>query len=113
NSFFIIVNYFVINDSTVISSCCSTPSKSISVGAKSASLPSLLTSTPSLVTITGTGFVVCVVIGDSVSVNTSSELPWSAVIIAVPFIDNILSTTSPRHSSTASIALIVGSSIPL
>ena len=57
----------------------------------------------------GTRLVVCAVMGLTPSLWTiCSALPWSAVIMAMPPIFSVASTTLPTHSSTVSTALTGG-----
>ena len=69
-------------------------------------------STPCAVTMNGTGFVECAVFGEPSGSSMLSALPWSAVTISAPPLSCTASTTRPRHSSTASIALTAAGITP-
>ena len=61
----------------------------------------------------GTRLVVWAVMGLPSGWSMTSALPWSAVIMAMPPISIVASTTLPTHSSTVSTALMAAGSTPV
>src|SRR6185436_16741680 len=97
----------------VISGGCSIPSSASAVGATSARMPSPDSESAPAVTTKGTGFRECAVSGDPSSSSISSALPWSAVTMQAPPAAWTVSSTRPRHSSTASTAFTAASITPV
>ena len=89
------------------------PITSSMVGAMSASLPSDRSSDPAPQRMKGTGFVVWAVMGLPSGSTICSAFPWSAVIMAMPPIFKVASTTLPTQVSTVSTALTAASKTPV
>ena len=91
----------------------SRPSRII-VRTGSASSPPSFSATSPEVTTSGTAFVVCAVCGLTPSASSiCSALPWSAVTRQIPPAACVASTTTPRHSSVTSTAVVTAGIEPV